>query len=196
MPCRAYGIVYHRLALLRVATTSLWLSTEQIEFIIKQFPSHDFCRVYACVVLHARCLDLENFHTIFRFLEPREQHELVHRLGWLNCMNPMHPERIYVLDLRQYEDREMCKVLVKLAVSEPGANWAEEGYRWSIKDAYVPGWELPADWASPDKDDGGPRRFGRLRLRYTSDKAKGCDPKWDVRRALMKRFLCGEALEF
>ena len=38
MPCRAHGIVYHRLALLRVATTSLWLSMEQIEFIIKQFP--------------------------------------------------------------------------------------------------------------------------------------------------------------
>ena len=127
MPCRAYGIVYHRLALLRVATTSLWLSTEQIEFIIRRFPIDDFCRVYACVILHARCLDLENFHTIFRFLEPREQHELVHRLGWLNCMNPMHPERIYVLDLRQYEDREMCKVLVKLAVSEPGANWNDEG---------------------------------------------------------------------
>ncbi len=196
MPCRAYGIVYHRLALLRVSTTSLWLSTEQIEFIIRRFPSHDFCRVYACVILHARCLDLENFYTICKCLEPREQHELVHRLGWLNVMNPLHPERIYVLDLRRYEDREMCKVLVKLAVSEPGANWNDEGYRWSIKDPYVPGWELPADWASPDKDDGGPRRFGRLRLRYTSDKAKGCDPKWDVRRALMKRFLCGEALEF
>ena len=112
-------------------------------------------------------------------------------------MNPLHPERVYVLDLRQYEDREMCKVLVKLAVSEPGANWNDEGYRWSIKDAYVPGWELPADWASPDKDgEGGPRRFGRLKLRYTSDKAKGCDPTWDVRRALMTRFLCGEALEF
>jgi hypothetical protein len=141
-------------------------------------------------------LDLENFYSIFKFLEPREQHELVHRLGWLNCMNPLHPERVYVLDLRQYEDREMCKVLVKLAVSEPGANWNDEGYRWSIKDPYVPGWELPLDWSSDDKDDGGPRRFGRLRLRYTSDKAKGCDPKWDVRRALMTKFLCGEALEF
>ncbi len=197
MPCRAYGIVHHRLALLRVATTSLWLSTEQIEFIIRRFPAHDFCRVYACVILHARCLDLENFYAIFKWLEPREQHELVHRLGWLNCMNPMHPERVYVLDLRRYEDREMCKVLVKLAVEEPGANWAEEGYRWSIKDPYVPGWELPLDWSSDDKNgEGGPRRFGRLRLRYTSDKSKGCDPKWSVRRALMKKFLCGEALEF
>ena len=93
MPCRAYGIVYHRLALLRVATTSLWLSTEQIEFIIRRFPIHDFCRVYACVILHARCLDLENFHTIFRFLEPREQHELVHRLGWLNCNEPDAPRK-------------------------------------------------------------------------------------------------------
>ena len=95
-----------------------------------------------------------------------------------------------MLDLRQYEDREMCKVLVKLAVSEPGANWNDEGYRWSIKDPYVPGGGAPRGLVA-DKDDGGPRRFGRLRLRYTSDKAKvrpevGCEEGM-----LMKKLLCG-----
>ena len=126
--------MYHRLALTKGRDDVLMVidGTDRV-YHTKVSHCHDFCRVYACVILHARCLDLENFHTIFRFLEPREQHELVHRLGWLNVMNPMHPERIYVLDLRQYEDREMCKVLVKLAVSEPGANWNDEGYRWSIK---------------------------------------------------------------
>ena len=52
---------------------------------------------------------------------------------------------------------------MKLAVSEPGANWNDEGYGRSIKDAYVPGWELPADWASPDKDgEGGPEEVRAL----------------------------------
>ena len=78
-----------------------------------------------------------------------------------------------MLDLRQYEDREMCKVLVKLAVSEPGANWNDEGYRWSIKDAYVPGWELP--------------RTGRLRTKMTEVRggsgACGCATRLIKRRA-------------
>ena len=58
-------------------------------------------------------------------------------------------------------------MLVKLAVSEPGANLAEEGYRWSIKDAYVPGWELFGGLGVSGQD-GGPRRFGRFRLRYAA----------------------------
>ena len=162
MPCRAYGIVYHRLALLRVATTSLWLSTEQIEFIIRRFPSHDFCRVYAVCYPPCSVFGFGELLSNIQTLRTERTARARPSTGVAQRNEPAAPGAIYVLDLRQYEDREMCKVLVKLAVSEPGANWNEEGYRWSIKDPYVPGWELPLDWASPDKDDGGPRRFGRL----------------------------------
>ena len=199
LPCRAYAIVHHRLATLRVATTSLWLSTEQIEFVVQQFPADDFGRVAAAVILHARCVDLEHYHRLFRGLEPREQLELVHCLGWLNCMNPLHPERIYALDLRSHEQREMCKVLVKLASEEPGRTWVGAAYKGSALDSFVPGWERPAAWSSEDhelKGEGGPSKSGRLQLRYSSDPARGCAPKWALRRELRTRFLCGEALEF
>ena len=39
--------------------------------------------------------------------------------------------------------------------------------------------------------EGGPRRFGRLRCRYTSDPKYDCEPNIPVRRALRERFLCG-----
>ena len=42
-------------------------------------------------------------------------------------------------------------------------------------------WELPADWASPDKRRRSAAVQGAAALHV--DKAKGCDPKWDVRRA-------------
>lgn len=99
-PCRAYAIVYYKLALLRVATMSVWLTVKQILYIMKQFPVDDFTRVFVAVILHARCYDIDNYHTIFTHLEPPEQVELLHRLGWLNTHNPMQPDRIYVLDLR------------------------------------------------------------------------------------------------
>ena len=182
LPARAYSIVYYKIATLRVATMSIWLSMEQIIWIVKSFPTDDFCRVYVAILLHARCIDMKNYWQIFTILEPQEQLEVLHRLGWLNTQNPVHPERIYVLDLRSWEHREMCKILVKLAVEEPGTNWMDEAYRWSIFDVPVPGWELPISWSTEDYElngEGGPRRFGRLQLKYTSDPKLGCDPQWE-----------------
>lgn len=194
VPCKAYAIIYYKIALLRVATMSLWLSVDQISFIVKQFPVDDFARVFVAVALHARCYDLDNFHILVKALEPQEQVELFHRLGFLNCLNPNQPDRIYVLDLRWWDHRQLCRVLVKLAIEEPGTNWINEAYRWSQFDVTVPGWTLPQSWSLEDHElhgEGGPRRFGRLRLRYTSDPAMGCEPVWSVRRRLKSRFLCG-----
>lgn len=199
MPARAYSIVYYKMATLRVATMHIWLSMEQITWIVKAFPTDDFCRVYVAILLHARCIDMKNYWQIFQHLEPQEQLELLHRLGWLNTQNPVHPERIYVLDLRCWEHREMCKVLVRLAVAEPGTNWMDEAYRWSIFDVPVPGWELPISWSTDDWElngEGGPRKFGRLQLKYTSDPSLGCDPQWEFRNQIQKYFLCGEHLDF
>jgi hypothetical protein len=190
LPARAYSIVYYKIATLRVATMSIWLSMEQIIWIVKSFPTDDFCRVYVAILLHARCIDMKNYWQIFTILEPQEQLEVLHRLGWLNTQNPVHPERIYVLDLRSWEHREMCKILVKLAVEEPGTNWMDEAYRWSIFDVPVPGWELPISWSTEDYElngEGGPRRFGRLQLKYTSDPKLGCDPQWEYRTVSARR---------
>ena len=72
-------------------------------------------------------------------------------------------------------------------------------YRWSIFDVPVPGWELPISWSTEDHElngEGGPRKFGRLQLKYSSDPALGCDPVWPYRETLQKYFLCGEQLDF
>ena len=73
----------------------------------------------------------------------------------LNTTDPCHPERLYTLDLRRWDHREMCKILISLAIAEPGDNWVSGGeYRWSKYDEPVPGWILPAPWAQPDSADG------------------------------------------
>ena len=46
------------------------------------------------------------------------------------------------------EQREWCKIIIRLAVEEPGENWLDESYRWSGWDDPVPGWQLPAQWAT------------------------------------------------
>jgi len=142
----------------------------------------------------ARIVDIENLPVLMAQLHREEVRELYHRAGYLNVVNPTNPDGLYELDLRYRDQREMAKTLVKLAVEEPGENWKGEEYRWSRLDPNIPGWELPATWATEDEEfnnDGGPRKFGRLKLTYTSDPRRGCAPVMSVRKQLMERFLCG-----
>ena len=199
VPVGPYNIIFYKLALLRVATMSVALTIDQAIHLMKQIPTDDFSRVSACVALHSRLADMEDCYKLLDYLEPAEQVEFAHRVGWLNILNPMHPDHVYVLDLRWRDHRELCKCLVKLAVCEPGTNWVHEAYRWSIFDVPIPGWVLPYSWSLDDHEldgQGGPRRFGRLRVRYTSDPAYGCDPNWKTRRNLKARFLCGEIKDY
>lgn len=118
--------------------------------------------------------------------------QLFHRIGIMNLMDPMKPDRLYLLDLRRYDHREWCKILVSLAVAEPGDNWEQVEYRWGKYDEPVPGWSLPGTWTWHDDggNHGGPRTHGWLRVYYRSV-GNGCFPIMSLRKYLRKRTLAG-----
>ena len=52
---------------------------------------------------------------------------------------------------------------------------------------------MPVGWGTEDEEmggNGGPRHFGQLYLKYTSD-AAGCKPDIPTRKLLMKKVLAG-----
>lgn len=110
----------------------------------------------------------------------------------MNLLDPMKPDRLYRLDLRRCDHREWVKILVVLAIAEPGENWEGVEYRWGKYDEPVPGWTLPSTWCSADDggNNGGPRNFGWLKLSYRSH-GNGCFPVISVRKNLRKRTLAG-----
>ena len=110
----------------------------------------------------------------------------------MNLLDPMKPDRLYRLDLRRNDQREWAKILVALAIAEPGDNWENVSYRWGKYDEPVPGWNLPATWVWPDDggNTGGPRTHGILTLSYRSH-GNGCQPIISVRKNLRKRTLAG-----
>lgn len=68
------------------------------------------------------------------------------------------------------------KILIKLAVEEPGANWGNEFYTHSRGTPSISGWLLPESWTREDEEmrgEGGPRRTGVLGLRYITDAVRG-----------------------
>ena len=122
----------------------------------------------------------------------------MHRLGILNILDPMTPDRYYCLDLRRWDHREWTKFMIILAITEPGENWEKEDYRWSKYDDIVPGWQLPQTWTQPDEmhgGTGGPRAFGWIRLKYTTT-GPGCAPNMNSRKALRKKTLPGMKIMF
>ena len=161
------------------------------------FPEDGYLRVQLILSVFSHIIDIENLGLVFdTLLSPDERYELMHRLGPLNIFDPMNPDREYRLDLRRWDHREMCKILVHLSITEPGENWVDGGeYRWSKYDDPVPGWVFPAKWAAKDESDGGsrdngPRRDGWVRLTYTST-AEGCKADMALRRHLRRKTLSG-----
>lgn len=157
-------------------------------------PRDDYARVQALTIMLARVVDLENVHKLVSKLTPKEEVEAYHRMGILNLMNPMEPDRYYTLDMRSREEREACKILVKLAVEEPGENWTHETYAWTLKDDPIPGWVLPLSWTIDENEtnnsSAGPRHYGKLCLYYSSV-GPGCAPVLEARRDLVERCLVG-----
>jgi len=152
----AYGVAYHALGLVRVATMSTWLTATQVQALVLCFPAADFVRAHVAVLLHARTFDLVNYApVVLGALGAAEQAEVSHRIGWLNAGSPLHPDRGYSLDLRWPDHRFLTTLLAQLGKSEPGRNWTDATYRWAFVDDPIAGWELPSAWVEwPEKRRG------------------------------------------
>jgi hypothetical protein len=109
----------------------------------------------------------------------------------------MKPDGLYELDLASKDHREVLKLLIKLAVIEPGQNAFIEKYFTTRIEEPKRDLEIPPIWADPDdakvgNQEGGPPRYGYLLFKYTSDPQFGCEPNWDARRELTQfRTLAG-----
>ena len=191
---KIFPYAYMKLLKLQLALPAMYLCIDQVIDIIQMFPPVNYLRVQAFVSMFSRIVDYDkNGVRILDILSRDDQSELLHRVGILNVMDPMSPDRLYRLDLRRWDHREACKIMIQLAIVEPGDNWLGEEYRWSKYDANVPGWTLPMQWTSSDEShygDGGPRRHGWCSFTYTTT-GPGCAPSWNIRREMRKRVLCG-----
>ena len=94
-------------------------------------------RVFA--TLFNRIIDLENLGEVLNSFEMEFKNEIIHRLGILNIWSPIMPDGKLELDLAAWDQREACKLLVRLAVIEPGENWSDESYSPSIIEPEIPG---------------------------------------------------------
>jgi hypothetical protein len=179
----------------------MWLSCRQVMDIYNAFKAEDApldVLVRVICILFSRIVDLENFSDILTSIPSATKCEIIHRLGILNTLCPMKPDGLYELDLSCKDHREFLKLLIKLAVIEPGQNaFIEQFYSTRVEEPRID-LEIPPLWTEPDDKkvgsgtESGPPRFGYIIFKYTSDPAFGCEPNWDARKELTQfRTLAG-----
>ncbi|ETP55214.1 hypothetical protein F442_00213 [Phytophthora nicotianae P10297] len=164
-----------------------WITVNQAIRLLGAWPvAFETSRCDLVCTIFDRITDLHHFSGVLSALTDDEAAQALYQLGMLNVLTPLWPDNYYELALARYEEREMAKALVRLAIDEPGENWQNETFGWS-RDEKIPGWELNYSWL---KDGGFPEK-GFLSLEYYSGADKGCGPVWPTRRDLAAHTLCG-----
>ncbi|KAE8989954.1 hypothetical protein PF011_g18556 [Phytophthora fragariae] len=205
-----------KLVLLEVLVADRWLSSGQAQQLVQAFPNAVRARARAACLTFSRIVDLENFSPIYDSLSLEDQEECVKRLGWLNILDPLQPDRQYPpLDLSIHDERELVQMLAQLALEEGISCWQSAFYRASVTSAGggqteaseseavlpPPGWGRP-DAVGPDSV----KHHGSVCLRYqsapstvstseTNDDAGTDEGERDAARLeLRERVLCGTRL--
>lgn len=178
--------------LLEETFATSWIMARHLAMIIESFPCGKSMRtdhfgsyhVHIIVSLFPRIIDVHNFEVVMKHLTAQECACVYARIGWLNIFNPCKPEGYWFLDFCRYEERLVAKMLIGLAVIEPGDNWQDKSFKWKWDMDPVPGWELTTGFTKDNECT----TKGLLLLKYYSGGGKckdGCMPHATFRRACL-----------
>ena len=143
------------------------------------------------VSLFSRIVDIHNFEVIMSTLNAEECAGVYCRIGWLNIFNPTKPEGMYCLDFCRYEERLCAKMMIGLALVEPGDNWKDSCFRWGWDVDEVPGWELTTGYTQDESCT----VKGVVQVRYYSGEGQGksgCVAHGRFRKAMLALVLANE----
>jgi len=141
-------------------------------------------RVEVVVMLFGHIVDLHNFELVLRVLKPYETACVIARIGILNFFNPLKCEGSYGMDLSHWDQRMLAKMFILLETHEPGENWVNKQFRWTVDSQPVPGWVITQNWLT---EEGLPWR-GFLSVSYYSGEGvrkRGCLPLPKFRKSLL-----------
>ena len=150
----------------------------------KKINSFATFRVELIVNLFERLADLHNFELVLSCLCSIEHAMLLARVGHLSLFNPMKPEGAYELDLSVWDQRQVTKALIHLAIDESGVNWIGQKFKFSRTHESILGWEMPVSWLLAD----GLPKAGILCLTFYSGNGldmHGCKANVALRKSLL-----------
>jgi len=150
-PCKHLGNSKYLQFRILIALADCYFTTKQIRYLLIRFSGSPEEKCDVAVFSFSRIVDLRNFNVILQLFNPKDQANIVSRLGLLNIFNPLSPDGYVELDIGRQEERQLLKVLILIAVTEPGENFQNLTFCHSRLDKPVPGWELTKEWLCEEK---------------------------------------------
>lgn len=103
---------------LQLASTKYYFTVNHVHVILDTFPDDWEVQSRVIMTMFSRIKDLHNMDILLRSVETRAQQDIIHRLGYLNVINPLKISFDYILSLKYLDNRILLIMLMELAAIE------------------------------------------------------------------------------
>jgi hypothetical protein len=166
---------------LQLAVTKYYFTSSDVLNLMDCFSDDDSTQAKVVVILFNRIDDLFNFDVILRHLTGSAVQDVFHRLGVLNCLNPLKPSHDYKFCMRYIDNRIMTHCLLQCSSLENGDQLKQ--HPRSEVDIIV----LYASLGRIIQD----QMDSTLQFSYCEIGERQAAPAWNFRKDLLKHFLIG-----
>jgi hypothetical protein len=166
---------------LQLAITKYYFSCSDVLNIMDCFHDEDVTQARVVIIMFNRIDDLFNFDVILRHLSGVAVQDVFHRLGVLNCLNPLKPSHDYKLNMRYVDNRIMTHNLLQLSSLENGDQLKQHPKsQVDIIALYAALGRLVQEQMN-----------STLQFSYCEIGERQSVPAWNFRKDLLKHFLLG-----
>ena len=111
---------------LQLAATKHYFTVNHIHLLLETFEDEWQVQSRVVICMFSRIVDLYRIDVLLRSLERKAQHEIMHRLGCLNVINPLKISFDYNLCLKYLDNRILLISVMELASIESADQIIEE----------------------------------------------------------------------
>ena len=111
---------------LQLAATKHYFTFDHIHLLLETFEDEWQVQSRVVICMFSRIVDLYRIDVLLRSLERKAQHEIMHRLGCLNVINPLKISFDYNLCLKYLDNRIVLISVMELASIESADQIIEE----------------------------------------------------------------------
>lgn len=166
---------------LQLAATKHYFTVDHIHLLLETFEDEWQVQSRVVICMFSRIVDLYRIDILMRSLERKAQHEIMHRLGCLNVINPLKISFDYSLCLKHLDNRIVLISMMELASIESADQIIEESNTELPIQTIYGAYTRTLNESRPET----------MKFQYADFGKRTKNVSWPARRDLLRKFLVG-----
>lgn len=166
---------------LQLAATKHYFTIDHIHLLLETFEDEWQVQSRVVICMFSRIVDLYRIDILLRSLERKAQHEIMHRLGCLNVINPLKISFDYSLCLKYLDNRIVLISMMELASIESADQIIEESNTELPIQTMYGAYTRTLNESRPET----------MKFQYADFGKRTKNVSWPARRDLLRKFLVG-----